>query len=312
MTVDLSIVAPVFNEEDGIDAFHRRLLRVVEQTKINFEILYVDDGSNDKSLDVLMKIIESDYRTRVIKLSRNFGHQIAITAGLDYSMGDVVIIIDSDLQDPPEVILEMLELHQKGFDVVYGVRASRSSESRFKRATAKYFYRLLSRMSDRSIPVDAGDFRLLDRKVVEALKKCPENNRYLRGLVSWVGFRQTPLEYHRESRKFGLTHYPLSRMVMLALDGITSFSDKPLKVVLTGGMTLSVISFVYMFYAVISRVLDPTKQILGFTTIISLITLMAGIQLLSLGLIGLYVGRIFKESKGRPLYIVESESRRDK
>ncbi len=311
MTVDLSIVAPVFNEEDGIYTFHRRLLQVLEQANISFEILYVDDGSVDKSLNVLLEIVEHDYRTRVIKLSRNFGHQLAITAGLDYSLGDAVVVIDSDLQDPPEIILEMLELHRQGFDVVYGVRASRLSESRFKRATAKFFYRLLSRLSDHSIPIDVGDFRLLDRKVVEALKKCPENNRYMRGLVSWVGFRQTPLKYHREGREFGSTHYSLSKMIILALDGITSFSDKPLKVVLTFGMTLSISSFAYMFFAVVSRILDPTKLILGFTTIISLITLMAGIQLLSLGLIGLYVGRIFKESKNRPLYIVEFERRRD-
>jgi len=311
VTIELSIVAPVFNEEDGIETFHRRLLRVLEQANVSFEILYIDDGSVDKSLNVLLKIVEHDYRTRVIKLSRNFGHQLAITAGLDYSVGNAVIVIDADLQDPPEAIMEMLEIHRQGFDVVYGVRVSRTSESRFKRATAKFFYRLLSRLSDQNIPVDAGDFRLLDRKVVEALKKCPENNRYMRGLVSWVGFRQAPLEYHRERRKIGSSHYPFSKMVLLALDGITSFSDKPLKVVLASGMTLSISSFVYMFYAVLLRILDPANQALGFTAIISLITLMAGIQLVSLGLIGLYVSRIFKESKGRPLYIVERDSRRN-
>jgi len=301
--VTYSIVIPAFNEEAVIIEGHKRLKAVMDTCKENYELIFVNDGSQDKSVELIKEICKQDHCSRMVSFSRNFGHQTAITAGMAYASGEAVIVIDADLQDPPEVILDMIAKWQEGYEVVYGKRLKREGETFFKRVTAKIFYRMLNLLTDMEIPVDAGDFRLLDKKVCEALKSLPERNRYVRGLVSWVGFRQTSVEYIREERFAGETKYPLRKMLHFAADGITSFSHKPLKLSIFFGSTMSFFSFLYMII-VICQKLFTHAVISGWASTMAVILFFNGVTLIMLGIIGEYIGRIYDEAKARPLYIV--------
>lgn len=303
----ISIVIPMYFEEKVVDECYRRLTSAVSKSIPEYEFIFVNDGSTDKTLELLEQIAVSDPHVKIISFSRNFGHQIAVTAGLDRSKGDAVVIIDADLQDPPELIPEMVALWEKGYDVVYGKRKKRDGESMFKLMTAKAFYRFINKMSSINIPMDTGDFRLIDRKVVEALKRMPEHNRFLRGMSSWIGFKQIPLEYERKERFAGETKYPLKKMVKLAMDGIISFSSKPLKLIEYLGLGTLFISLVLLVYTLISAIRLPENISQGSILIPILLTFLGGIQLLSIGIVGEYITRIYDESKGRPLYIIDRE-----
>jgi len=304
----LSVVAPVYQEEHGIQAFHDRLTSVLAALppSMDAEVVYVDDGSTDRSPELLRAIVAADARVRLVQLSRNFGHQLAITTGIDHARGDAVVIIDSDLQDPPELILEMVERWRKGFKVVYGVRASRAGETRFKLWTSKLYYRLVDRMSEVKLPHEAGDFRLLDRVVVDVLSRMPERNRYVRGMVAWVGFPQCAVEYERDARQSGSTNYTFGKMLRLAVDGITSFSDRPLRLAVQCGLVVTAASFAFALWVVAASVLDPAGGSRGWPSLITVVLFLGGIQLLSIGVLGEYVGRVYREAKERPLYVVEA------
>ncbi|MCJ8014728.1 glycosyltransferase family 2 protein [Paenibacillus sp. KQZ6P-2] len=262
-----------------------------------------NDGSKDRSADIVRDLSIWDPSVKLIDFSRNFGHQIAITAGMDYAAGDAVIVIDADLQDPPELILQMIEKWRNGYEVVYAKRIKRNGETRFKKWTASLFYRLLRASTEIPIPVDTGDFRLMDRKVTEEMKRLPENNRFVRGLVSWVGYRQTAIEYERQERFAGETKYPLKRMIKLSLDGITSFSYKPLKLSGYLGSLLSGVGFLYLLYVLYLAIFtEGTTK--GWPSLIGIMFIFNGFVLIMLGILGEYVGRIYDETKGRPLYIV--------
>jgi dolichol-phosphate mannosyltransferase len=304
MCPDLSIVVPVFNEEKSIQLMYDRLVNAIGSITMNFEIIFVNDGSKDNSFFELVRLSKVDQRVRYINFSRNFGHQIAVTAGLDHSKGSAVVIIDGDLQDPPEVIPEMYAKHKEGFEVVYGQRAKRKGEGFFKKITAKYFYRILKKITNVEIPVDTGDFRLIDRKIVKNLKNMPEQNKFLRGQIAWLGYRQTSVFFERDERKFGETGYPFSKMLKFALDGITGFSDVPLQFVTKTGVFISLFSFLVIIYAVFSHfVLEQT--ITGWTSLIISSMFIGGVQLISVGIIGEYISRINKNVQNRPLYIVD-------
>lgn len=298
-----SIVAPAYNEEEVLPEFYRRVRDVMDALGEPWELILVNDGSRDNTLAVMRELHENDPRVKVISFSRNFGHQLAITAGIDYASGDAVVIIDADLQDPPEVIPELIEKWRDGYDVVYAVRRERRGESWFKEWTAKLFYRLIYRITDVDIPKDTGDFRLMDRKVVEALRTMRERNRFMRGLSVWVGFKQTGIFYVREPRFAGETKYPLRKMLKFALDAITSFSYVPLQLATYFGFAIAGISMVGMVIAVILR-LTTGRALLGQATTLVAVLFLGGIQLIFLGIIGEYLGRIYDEVKARPLYIV--------
>ena len=298
-----SIIVPMYNEEAVIHETYRRLKTVMNKTGEAYELLFINDGSKDRSAEIIRECSYWDPTVKLIDFSRNFGHQIAITAGMDYAAGDAVIIIDADLQDPPELILDMISKWEDGFEVVYAKRTKRSGESKFKKWSASLFYRVLKASADVPIPVDTGDFRLMDRRVVDELKRLPENNRFVRGLVSWVGFRQTALEYERDERLAGETKYPLKRMIKLCVDGITSFSYKPLKLAGYLGALLSGAGFLYFFY-VLYLAIFTDATIKGWPSMIGIMVIFNGFVLLMLGIMGEYVGRIYDETKGRPLYIV--------
>jgi len=301
--MEISIVVPLYNEEKNIRLMHDRLVSSILKITSNFEIIYVNDGSNDNSFLELLKLSNEDERVKYINFSRNFGHQIAVTAGLDYSKGAAVVIIDGDLQDPPEVIPEMYSLYKEGFEVVYGQRLIRKGESFLKKITAKYFYRILKKITNINIPVDTGDFRLIDRKIVNDLKNMPEQNKFLRGQIAWLGYRQTSIFFERDERKFGETGYPFSKMLKFALDGITGFSDVPLQFVTKTGIFISFISFLVILYAIFSHfILERT--ITGWTSLIISSMFIGGVQLISVGIIGEYISRINKNVQNRPLYIV--------
>lgn len=302
--VRYSIIIPMYNEEEVIQETYRRIKKVMAMTGESYELLFVNDGSSDTSAQRIEEYSYWDETVKLIDLSRNFGHQIAITAGMDYALGDAVVIIDADLQDPPELILDMIEEWKKGFQVVYAKRIKRRGESVFKKWTASAFYRVLRYSTDISIPVDTGDFRLIDRKVCDELKRLPERNRFVRGLVSWVGFRQKAIEYERDERLAGETKYPLKRMIKLSLDGITSFSYKPLKLAGYLGALLSASGFCYLMY-VLYLVLFTDEAVKGWASMIGITLTFNGFVLVMLGILGEYVGRIYDESKGRPLYIVQ-------
>ena len=303
MKIDISIVVPIYNEEKNIPILYERLKTAANAISSNHELIFVNDGSKDASFFELMKLAEKDKRVFYINFSRNFGHQIAVTAGLDYSKGDAVVIIDGDLQDPPELIPELYAKHKEGYEVVYAQRIKRKGESWFKKMSAKWFYRILRKVTHIEIPVDTGDFRLIDRKVVECLKQMPEQNKFLRGQIAWIGFNQTAVHFERQERIHGKTNYPFSKMLKLALDGITSFSDKPLAFVTRAGLFISLVSFLIILYAVFSHfVLDRTIQ--GWTSLIISSMFIGGIQLISIGIIGEYISRINKNILNRPLYIV--------
>jgi dolichol-phosphate mannosyltransferase len=281
-----------------------RLLASITVISSNFEIIFVNDGSRDNSFLELVKLSKEDARVKYINFSRNFGHQIAVTAGLDKTKGDAVVIIDGDLQDPPEVIPEMYAKHKEGFEVVYGQRLKRKGESFFKKITAKYFYRILKKITNVNIPVDTGDFRLIDRKIVNDLKNMPEQNKFLRGQIAWLGYRQTSVFFERDERKFGETGYPFSKMLKFALDGITGFSDVPLQFVTKTGIFISFLSFLIILYAIFSHfVLE--KTITGWTSLIISSMFIGGVQLISIGIIGEYISRINKNVQNRPLYIID-------
>ncbi len=300
-----SIVVPVFNEQEVLEEFYKRLFVVAEELNESYEIVFVNDGSEDESLNIMKQLQNRNSRIKILDFSRNFGHQIAITAGMDYSNGRAVIIIDADLQDPPEVISNFVEKWKQGYDIVYGVREQRQGESIFKKLSAKLFYRILRRMTNVDIPVDAGDFRLIDRKVVDVFsQQIREKNRYIRGLTSWVGFKQVGVLYKRDKRFAGETKYPLRKMVKLGLDGIISFSNIPLKIVSFFGFLAAGSSFLYAIYALAMRVFT-NQTIPGWTSLVLAVVFLGGVQLLSLGLIGEYISRINDESKGRPLYIIK-------
>lgn len=310
----LSVVVPCYNEEAVIVETHRRLAQVLDGLKdLDWEILYVDDGSSDRTAELLREIQSKDARVRFVRLSRNFGHQVAFSAGLDYAEGDAVVVIDADLQDPPEVIPEMVERWRDGYQVVYGARTDREGETRFKLWTAKIFYRLLNRLSNLKMPVDVGDFRLMDRKVVDALRAMPERDRFLRGMVSWVGFRQVAVLYRRAPRFAGESKYPLLKMIRFALDAVISFSFVPLRLVVWLGVGAIGLAFLGIIYAVVLRFFfDPSHWVRGWASIFVAVLFMSGVQLISIGIIGEYVGRIYGEVKQRPLYFVQEEKGKEK
>ena len=300
----ISVVVPCFNEEEAIRATHERLVKVlgpIDET--DFEFLFIDDGSRDRTLAILRTLQAADPRVRVIAFSRNFGHQFAVTAGLENAAGDAVVLIDADLQDPPEVIERMLVLWRGGVEVAYGVRVEREGETPFKIWTAKAFYRSINRLSDVAIPLDTGDFRLMDRKVVDVLLRMPERDRFVRGMVAWVGFRQEPVPYKRAARVAGETKYPLRKMVRFALDGILSFSLAPLRLAGWIGFATAGLAMLGIVYALILRLLTHI-WVPGWTLLFIASSFIGGIQLASLGVLGEYVGRIYGEAKRRPLYVV--------
>ncbi|HCS74893.1 MAG TPA: glycosyltransferase [Clostridiales bacterium] len=299
-----SIIVPMYNEEDVIEETYQRLKKVMDQTGESYELLFVNDGSKDRSAQIISELARIDESIRLIDFSRNFGHQIAVTAGLDYVQGQAIVIIDADLQDPPEVIPRMLEKWREGYDVVYGKRLKRQGETVFKKASAHIYYRVLGALTDGNIPKDTGDFRLIDRKVCEAVKKLPEKNRFLRGMVNWVGFNQTAVEYVRDERWAGETKYPLRKMLKFAADGIFSFTYKPLKLATYIGLLLSAVGFIYLLYVLYQKLFTNTAQT-GWASIMAVILVFHGITLVILGIIGEYIGRIYEEVKGRPLYIVK-------
>jgi dolichol-phosphate mannosyltransferase len=299
----LSVVVPCFNEEEVLPETHKRLLSGLEALDTDLEIVYVDDGSTDSTAAILHELSASDPRVRVVRFARNFGHESAITAGIDHSRGHAVVLIDADLQDPPEVIPRMVELWREGYQVVYGVRRRRPGETIFKRSTSAAFYRMINLMSDVPIPLDTGDFRLMDRCVVDVLHEMPERHRFVRGMISWVGFKQCPVYYERHPRFAGETKYPLGKMVGLALDGVTSFSTAPLRWVTWAGLIAAGVSVLGIIYAVVVRMMT-NSWVPGWAAIFVAVLFVGGVQLLSLGAIGEYVGRIYGEAKARPLYVV--------
>ncbi len=307
--VGISVIVPCFNEEEGILACHERLTAVLRQTGLIYEILYIDDGSRDRTLSILANLHFTDPTVTVVELSRNFGHQAAVSAGLELALGEAVMIIDSDLQDPPELIPQMLELRAQGYEVVYGVRSTREGESGFKLWTAKAFYRLINSLSDVEIPLDTGDFRLLDRKAVDAMNALPERHRLLRGMSSWIGFRQYGLKYARSARFAGTTKYPLRKMLNLALDGIASFSVVPLRIVTLVGFLTALLSVLGIFYSLFVKLFTNTT-VKGWTMLFIGQLFLGGIQMLSIGVLGEYIGRIYTESKQRPLYLARQVLRR--
>lgn len=304
----LSVVVPMYYEEKVAETCYQRIRSVLNQIEgMDYELIFVNDGSQDATLPILKTIAANDPKVKVISFSRNFGHQIAITAGIDYAKGDAVVVIDADLQDPPELIKQMLEKWKEGYKVVYARRITRKGESVFKRVTAKGFYRLMNRLTDVAIPLDTGDFRLMDRQVVDELKKIKERNRFVRGIISWIGFKQTAVDYVREPRFAGETKYPLRKMLKFALDGITSFSSKPLKLALNIGFFSLFIGLLLILYAIGSKLVYPETTISGWTSLMIIIVFFGGIQLITIGIIGEYIARIYDESKERPLYIVEEK-----
>ncbi|MBV9266459.1 MAG: glycosyltransferase family 2 protein [Acidobacteriaceae bacterium] len=301
----ISVVVPCYNEQEGILECHRRLCSVISFLGSWYEIVYVDDGSKDNTAPLLERLYDSDPNITVIELSRNFGHQTAVTAGLEVAKGQIVIIIDSDLQDPPELIPEMIRIWQQGYEVVYGVRDSREGESGFKIWTAKAFYRVINRLSDVEIPIDTGDFRLLDRKAVDAMNRLPERQRLLRGMCSWIGFRQYGLKYARAARFAGTTKYPIRKMLKLALDGVASFSTVPLRLVSIAGLISAIFSVLGIVYALVLRIFTHI-WVPGWTLLFIGMLMIGGLQMISLGIVGEYVGRIYTEAKQRPLYFTRS------
>jgi dolichol-phosphate mannosyltransferase len=298
-----TIIAPIYNESGNIPELYRRVKTVMDSTGESWEFLMVDDGSKDNSAALIQDLAAHDARVRPVLFARNFGHQIAVTAGLDYSRGQAVVIIDSDLQDPPEVILDLIEKWREGYEVVYAVRTEREGESWFKLFTASLFYRMIYRITDVDIPMDAGDFRLLDRKVVNVLNQMREKHRFLRGMSAWVGFKQVGVPYRRAARFAGETKYPFKKMLRLALNAITGFSFFPLQVATYLGFICAGISIIAIPLVIIERLITGTELAGQATTLIAVLFL-GGVQLICLGILGEYIGRLYDEAKGRPLYIV--------
>ncbi|MCG3206448.1 MAG: putative glycosyltransferase [Anaerolineae bacterium] len=298
-----SIVAPCWNEEGNLPELYRRITEVMEQTAEPWELVLINDGSRDRTPEIMRQIHEADPRVHFIDFARNFGHQLAVTAGMDYAQGDAVILIDSDLQDPPELILEMIQKWKEGYKVVFAVRKERKGETWFKLFTAKLFYRIIYRITDVDIPLDTGDFRLMDRQVVEQMKAMKEHHRFIRGMTSWVGFKQTGVYYVRDERFAGETKYPLRKMVRFAITAITGFSIFPLQLATFMGFAIAGLSVLFIIGAIIAR-LSGGQAFAGQATTLVMVLFLGSIQLISLGIIGEYLGRIYDEVRGRPLYVV--------
>ena len=304
---ELTVIIPLYNEQEIINELYDRLSACVASISPDFILLFVDDGSKDHTLEKVMQIATKDKRVKYISFSRNFGHQVAVSAGLDHCQSKAVVIIDGDLQDPPELIPSLYAKYQEGFEVVYARRLKRKGETWFKLLTAKLFYRLMKRITSIDLPLDVGDFRIIDQKIVECLRQMPEQHKFLRGQIAWLGFRQAFVEYERDSRKAGKTGYPLKKMVRFALDGITAFSNSPLRLVTNLGIFISLLSFLIILYALYSHfVLQQT--ITGWTSLIISSMFIGGVQLLSIGIIGEYISRINTDVRKRPLYIVDKSN----
>ena len=304
----VSLVIPMYYEEKVANECYKRVKENLEKLEnYEHEIIFINDGSKDRTLEILEEIAKEDKNVKVISFSRNFGHQAAVTAGLQYVTGDAIVIIDADLQDPPELIPDMLKLWEEGNEVIYGKRKSREGESAFKLFTAKMFYKTLNALSDVEIPKDTGDFRLVDRKVVDTINDLPEHNKFLRGLFSWVGFKQTPIEYERQERFAGKTKYPLKKMLKLASDGIISFSTKPLKLIGGIGIISIFISFIILVYALLSYAFNWNDLTSGWTSIMVAVTFFAGVQLVSIWMMSEYIARIYDDTKKRPEYIIDKK-----
>jgi len=298
----VSVVVPMYYEEEVAEECDRRLNATLKE--YDYEIIYVNDGSRDETLPILKGIAEKNKNVRLISFSRNFGHQAAVTAGVQNSEGDCIVIIDADLQDPPELIPDMIKLWQEGNDVVYAKRKKRKGESAFKLLTAKLFYKLLDGLTETKIPRDTGDFRLIDRKVADAFNQMTEHSRFIRGMVPWLGFKQVPIEYVRDERYAGETKYPLSKMIRFAINGILSFSIKPLQLVTKLGVVTLLFSFAIIIYVLISK-FTGNALMQGWASIMILVTMLSGVQLIALGVVGEYIARIYEESKQRPIYIID-------
>jgi dolichol-phosphate mannosyltransferase len=300
----LSLIVPIFNESEVLGTFYQRASSALASLDaLDYEIIFVDDGSRDDSFAQLTALAAADPRVRVLKFSRNFGHQIAITAGIDHAQGDCVVVIDADLQDPPEVVASMVAQWRNGSDVVYGVRADREGENAMKLWTASIFYRLLGRLTSIQIPADVGDFRLMSRRAVDQLKQLREKDRFVRGLVSWIGFTQTGVTYHRDKRYAGETKYPYRKMIKFAFDGITSFSTAPLKLATWTGYCAALAAILYLMSVFVQKLMGITVE--GWATIMVALLFLGSVQLICLGILGEYLGRIFNEVKPRPMYVIE-------
>jgi len=299
-----SVIIPAYNEQEVITEAYNRITVVMKGMGEPYELIFVNDGSSDSTANIIAGFCETDFSVRLINFTRNFGHMPAISAGMEHAKGQAIFVIDADLQDPPEIFPQMAEKWKEGYHVVYGKRIKRKGESLFKKWSARIFYRFLRRMTSVDLPPDTGEFRLIDRKVCDAVNKLPEKNRYIRGLVSWVGFKQIPVEYEREKRFAGVTKYPLRKMISFAMDAITSFSYKPLKLATMLGFLISLLSFGYIFYVIYQRFFTD-QTITGWASTIAAILLTQGIVLMILGLMGEYIGRIYTELQNRPNYIVQ-------
>jgi dolichol-phosphate mannosyltransferase len=304
----LSVIIPCYNEELVVNETYKRLSEVMKQTGMDYELVFINDGSRDQTFPLLYQLSQTDPTVKIINFSRNFGHQCAVTAGINNCNGDLAVIIDADLQDPPEVILDMLDIQQKeNANVVYGVRKKRDGESKFKLLTAKYFYRTLNKMSDVQFPVDTGDFRLIDRKIIDEFNRLHEKNKYIRGLISWMGYKQLPCYYERKERFAGETKYPLKKMLKFASTGLLSFSKKPLKIAIWTGITSVLIGLIYALVILIMKIISPESFVVGWTSIIFIVIFFGGIQLLTIGILGEYIGNLFDEAKDRPEYIINEK-----
>jgi dolichol-phosphate mannosyltransferase len=303
-TVKYSIVIPIYNEEESLPALVKRLREVMDQLDGPTEVVLVDDGSRDTSYELMRAVNTEDPRFKIVQLSRNFGHQIAITAGMDVASGQAVIVMDADLQDPPEVILQMVARWQEGYEVVYAVREHREGETLFKRKTATLFYGIQRRLAEIDQPMEVGDFRLVDRKALDAFLQMRERNRYVRGMFSWVGYRQTAVPYTRASREAGQSKYPLRKMVRLALDGFVGFSTAPLRFTLTIGLVMAIGSVLYGIVAIAMKLAGVHGYVPGYASLLVAITFVGGVQLIVIGMVGQYVARIYDEARARPLYLV--------
>ena len=305
--MEISAIIPSYNEQDNVGLMYERMTKTLSKISPDYEIIYINDCSKDQTLLRIKELAAKDTHVKYLSFSRNFGHQIAVSAGLDYCSGKAVVIIDGDLQDPPELIEQMYEKYKEGYKVVYARRTSREGETWFKKATAKIFYRLLASMTSIDIPVDVGDFRLIDQVIVKHLRNMPEKSKYIRGQISWIGYKQTFVNYHRDARIYGKTNYPLRKMLRFALDGITAFSDKPLKIASGLGIVAAIVSLLALVYALVAHFCF-NSTITGWTSLILSVLFIGGVQLITIGIRGEYIARINNDVRNRPLYILEENN----
>lgn len=305
--MEISAIIPSYNEQDNVGLMYERMTKTLSKISPDYEIIYINDCSKDQTLLRIKELAAKDTHVKYLSFSRNFGHQIAVSAGLDYCSGKAVVIIDGDLQDPPELIEQMYKKYKEGYKVVYARRTSREGETWFKKATAKIFYRLLASMTSIDIPVDVGDFRLIDQVIVKHLRNMPEKSKYIRGQISWIGYKQTFVNYHRDARIYGKTNYPLRKMLRFALDGITAFSDKPLKIASGLGIVAAIVSLLALVYALVAHFCF-NSTITGWTSLILSVLFIGGVQLITIGIIGEYIARINNDVRNRPLYILEENN----